>query len=300
MNHYLSIDVGGTHIKYALFDKSGKLLQKNHCETPQNLEAFLVVVDQLIAAFAEQIRGVAVSCPGKIDTKAGIIYYGGALTYLHELNLSKHIWEKFGLPATVVNDGKAAALAEFWQGNLRGVNHGLALILGTGVGGGIISDGKLLLGQHFQAGELSLMAVPSETLQPLDMLGMNGSAVRMIGRVAEKLGLENRKDGRAVFEAINAKDERVYPIFQDFCRNIAYLIYNVQAVLDMKRVVIGGGISAQSVVLEEIQAQYQSILNGLGPFQFMVTPVDIQVCAFGSEANLIGAIYQLMLMEKSL
>ncbi|MEY8462692.1 ROK family protein [Streptococcus merionis] len=87
---------------------------------------------------------------------------------------------------------------------------------------------------------------------------------KMANRCANRLSLKDKKDGLAVFAAINVKVERVDPIFEAYCREIAYLIYNVQAVIDMTRVVIGGGISAQEIVVQEIERQYQIILDALG------------------------------------
>ncbi|MFC5630344.1 MULTISPECIES: ROK family protein [Streptococcus] len=295
MKDYLSIDIGGTQIKYALIDRSGNIIEKSNRSTPDNLPHFLEAIDSLVTHYKSRIRGVAISCPGKVDSKEGIIYFGGSLPFLHGLNLPEYLLEHYDLPTTVINDGKAAALSELWRGNLQGIENGLALILGTGVGGGIISKGELLQGTHFQAGELSFTAVPVRPFDFQNIYGVKGSAVRMIETCAEILGLEDTKDGMTVFKAISQKDGRVYPIFRDYCQGIAYLIYNVQAVLDMARVVVGGGISVQEIVIEEIRNQYQIILQKLGDFSQMITPVEIMPCAFHNEANLLGALYQFLL-----
>ncbi|MBK0347122.1 ROK family protein [Aerococcaceae bacterium zg-ZJ1578] len=294
---YLSIDIGGTQIKYAIINQQGQLSEKSKQMTPDNLTDFLTVIDSIVEKYHARVSGIAISCPGKVDSKDGVIYFGGSLPFLHELNLPNHIQSKFDLLATVINDAKAAALAELWQGNLKGIQNGLAMILGTGVGGGIICDGALLQGQHFQAGELSFMTIPSEIFSPQNLTGVYGSAVRMIEKIATVLEIEDTRNGVAVFEAINKKDSRIYPIFENYCLHIAYLVYNVQAVIDMERVVIGGGISAQPIVLEEIKRQYNKILNQLEFIKPMITPVDIQLCAMGNDANLLGALYQLLVSE---
>lgn len=289
---YLGIDIGGTAIKSARLTADGEILEKETTPTPQEISPFLETIDTLIQAAKGAIAGVVVSCPGMVDTTNGVIYFGGALPFLHELALADYIQTQFQLPATVINDAKAAASAELWRGNLQGVSHGLALILGTAVGGGVISNGKLLEGAHFQAGEMSWMLPVQETLDLNQNLGIRGSAVQLVKRVAEAIGLEDTSDGRAVFEAINQKDAIAYPLFEAYCRELAYAIFNVQTVIDMERVVIGGGISVQAIVVEEIQRQYEQLIAQLGPMKMMVTPVDIHPCAFGSDANLIGALYQ--------
>ncbi|MBS4455752.1 ROK family protein [Tuanshanicoccus lijuaniae] len=297
MKDYLSIDIGGTQIKYAIVHEQGVLFEKGHSATPDNLTDFLTVIDDIILTFHDRVNGVAISCPGKVDSREGVIYFGGSLPFLHGLNLPRYIVERFGLVTTVVNDAKAAAMAELWLGNLSGVRNGLAIILGTGVGGGIICEGTLLQGQHFQAGELSFMTFPNEGNTIENLAGVQGSAVRMIEKIATVLGLEDTKNGIAVFEAINEKDSRIYPIFESYCHYIAYIIYNVQAIIDMDRAVIGGGISIQPIVLDEIKRQYTKILERLGFIKSMITPLDIRLCAMGNDANLLGAFYQFLVNE---
>ncbi|MGT2742526.1 ROK family protein [Streptococcus plurextorum] len=294
-NNYLSIDIGGTQIKYALINHSGMIMDSQKCQTPDNLEDFLKGLDSIIANYQELIRGVAISCPGKVNSREGLIYFGGSLQYLHGLNLPQHIFQGFQLPCSVINDGKAAALSELWLGHLKGIDNGAAIILGTGVGGGIILNGHLLQGEHFQAGELSFHAAPDEVIYVDNMVGIRGSAVKLIEACAEALELDNLTDGPQVFAYINAKDERVYPIFEAYCRQIAFLIYNMQAVIDVKRYVIGGGISAQEIVVEEINKQYDKLHQSNELVQFMVTKPEILVCAHRNEANLLGALYQFLL-----
>ena len=155
MPTYLTIDVGGTHIKYALMQENGGLTQAGHVPTPpKSLDQFFESIFSIIDQYQEKIEGVAFSVPGKVDSQTGTIYFGGALTYLDQVCLKEVIKERYGLRASVQNDAKAAALAELWLGSLQGVQDAAVIVLGTGVGGGIILDGKLRLGPHFQAGEL--------------------------------------------------------------------------------------------------------------------------------------------------
>ena len=116
------------------------------------------------------------------------------------------------MPLAVTNDGKAAALAEWWLGNLKGIQNGAAITLGTGLGGGVIVEGKLIQGAHFQAGELSFLLnatkrsdAPENAEQPNNqgltlqqLAGFSGSAVAMIRRSAQLLGLADLADCEAV------------------------------------------------------------------------------------------------------
>lgn len=159
MTSFLSFDVGGTRIKYALITDKREIVKKSSTHTPDNSQEFWRVVDDIVERHKNVIDGVAFSVPGRVDTEKGIIYIGGALPYLKDIHIKDMFFLKYGLPVAVVNDAKAAALAEVWQGSLKGVKDGAVVVLGTGVGGGLILDGKLRNGSHFQAGELSFLAL---------------------------------------------------------------------------------------------------------------------------------------------
>lgn len=295
MKTYLTIDVGGTNIKYALMQEDGSLGQAGKVATPaKSLDLFFESIFSIIDLFKDQIAGVAFSVPGKVDSQTGTIYFGGALSYLDQVCLKEIIKDKYDLEASVQNDAKAAALAELWLGSLQGVKDAAVIVLGTGVGGGIILDGKLRLGPHFQAGELSLSILDASQSGYKKMVGQLGSAVNMVSQVNEAIGHEDRKDGQAAFDAILAGQEQAVAIFQDYCRNIAYLIINLQAYFDLTHYAIGGGISAQPILVEEIHRQFHAFLDAEPLFKVNIPEVSILPAQFGNDANLYGALYTLL------
>lgn len=287
---YFTIDIGGTYIKYALVDEAFELKQQDKVPTPKNKELFLEKLYSLIGQHPE-IAGVAICCPGKV-TSDGTVYYGGALPFMHETPLASLISKKFAIPCSVINDGKAAALAEHTKGNLRGAANCAAVILGSGVGGGIILNNSLLMGANDQAGEFSFINANIDT-RPItgQMVGRKLSAVHFVNECGRLLALEDPDDGQTVFREIeNGSDERVVSLFNDYCRKVASLIMNVQAILDIEKVVIGGGISSQPILVETIQSQYHQLIQEMGFFGEMLHKVDIEVCAYSNNANLIGAL----------
>lgn len=295
MTYYLTIDVGGTNIKYATMTKEGAIITKGYVPTPEDsLDLFLESVYQIIDNCSETLEGIAFSVPGKVDTQKGIIYFGGALQYLDGLKIKELIERKYSLPVGVQNDAKAAAQAELWKGSLQGVQDGAVIVLGTGVGGGVVLDGKLRLGPHFQAGELSLSILDANKEGVDKAVGYSGSAVRMINKVNEALNHSDKADGLFAFEAINRKDEQAYPIFQAYCRQIAYLILNLQAFFDLTTYVIGGGISSQPIVVEEISSQLQAFLASNPVLSLNVPSVDIVPAKYTNDANLYGALFHLL------
>lgn len=292
---YLSVDIGGTNIKYGLLNRSGNLMVHTTIKTPQNITGFMQCIEKIVQENLEEIRGIAISVPGKVDTESGTIYYGGSLPFLDGLCLKQRLEDEFELPVAVENDGKSAALAELWLGSLKQVNNGAVLVLGTGVGGGIVLNHQLFRGSHFQAGELSFMSTSDRTRTLDDLLGWSGSAVKMIEHCAAVLDLEDLHDGLGVFEHINNHDERVFTIFNEYCDAVATMILNVQSVVDLQCFAISGGISSQSILVDTIQQSYSKIAESIPLIDQQFQTPQIVQAHFKSDANLYGALYNLLL-----
>lgn len=290
--NYLSIDVGGTFTKFGLIDHSGNFIKTWREPTADSLSAFKEMVADQIQQQQGMIKGIAMSCPGRIDSQKGYIHTGGALMFLYDFPIKEWLRTITDLPFAVINDGKAAALAEWWIGNLKGIKNGAAVVLGTGIGGGLILDDQLLQGPHFQAGELSFLIRPGTDSQ---MYGYHGSAVRLIKELTKRLGT-TPDDYQAVFQALEQEsDPVIMERFISYCRDIAILLVDLQVLLDLEKIVIGGGISAQDLVIATIQDQYLALRASEALLQQTFAPLEIEACAFRNSSNLLGALYQLLL-----
>ena len=301
MTQYLAFDIGGTKLKYALIDEKGHIFEKDRVKTnTENLDAFMKTVYEVADKYQGKFKGIAICAPGKIDTQNKIIYFGGALPFLDGLNLQESLGEKYNVPIAVENDGKAAALAEQWLGELRDVNTGIAITLGTGVGGGVLVNKRILHAWTFQAGELSWM-ITNSRLGVKTMTAYTGfscSAVNMIKKVNLALGNIDLDDGVTAFEAINNGDLRAMAVFKHYCRNVAIMILNIQTVINGSKVVIGGVISAQPILIEEINNQFDKILQNNSMLNNQVIKPVIVAAKHGNESNLYGALYALLLQLK--
>ncbi|GEO59006.1 ROK family protein [Companilactobacillus bobalius] len=296
MSNYLSIDIGGTNLKYGILNNSGNLISHDKLQTPaKNIIEFTNAIFSIIDKYQSSIKGIAISVPGKIDD-TGTIHHGGSLPFLDKVNLKKIIEDKYRIYTSIENDGKSAALAELWLGNLNNIDNSAAIVLGTGVGGGIVINGQLLYGEHFQAGEFSFMLnnfTKDDFLKAA--VGANTSAVGMIKKIGSLKKLSNISDGIEVFNFINKKDPEAFPIFKEFCSYVAKLILNIQSVVDLKRFVIGGGISAQPIVTDTINEEYDKILNSTPIIKDSLTRPEILNAKFQNNANLYGALYGLLI-----
>jgi predicted NBD/HSP70 family sugar kinase len=294
--NYAVVDVGGTFIKYAVMTAEGEFLQKGKIPTEtQDLNLFLESIANIYreaAADQGDIAGVALSMPGFLDVETGYAYNGGGVRCVKEINLIEALRERIPVPVTMENDARCAALAELWHGNLAGCRNAAAVILGTGVGGGIIVNGEILRGKHFVAGELSYFMLEDMGVEfdEKTIAARAASARGLVSMVAEAKGIpEEELDGVKVFRMIDDGDAAVREILWKFAGNVARLICSIQIIIDPERVVVGGGISTQPLLIEMIRDQARNMMK---LFSWTELPVpDIVPCKFFNDSNLIGALY---------
>ena len=145
----LTIDVGGTSIKYASFDK-GQLANKGTKATPKTLDAFYQVFSEIKEEVSQHtdLTGIAISCPGAVSKADGIIYGASALPYIHNFPIKTAFEELLGLPVSVENDANCAALAEVSYGAGKNYQDLLFFVIGTGIGGAVVLDKKIRHGAH--------------------------------------------------------------------------------------------------------------------------------------------------------
>ena len=295
MRNYLTVDIGGTEIKFAVLNSAGNIIKKSKIPTKQNKEQFLSDVDQIVKKHIDEVKGIAYCSPGKIENTK--IRFGGSLPFLDGIDFAEIYGRKFHIPVAVINDGKASVLAENWLGSLKDETNCAAITLGTGVGGGIIINGHLLRGTHYQAGELSFMI--SNLSLSKDMqgaLGVNGSAVKFVRAVNQKVNYQDENDGLHAFEVIKEGVPEAVAIFHDYCFKIAVLILNMQTVVDINKVAIGGGISAQPLLINGINKAYDKLVNEYNPIiGSTLTKPSIVSAHFRNESNLYGSLYNLLL-----
>lgn len=295
MSNYLTIDVGGTNIKYALMNEEATIFEKGEVPTPYDgLDTFVGVLKQIYDKYADkQIEALVMSAPGKIDANTGYFYTSGALEYINDTNLKDVLKDIIPVDFAVENDAKAAAAAEIWKGSMKGVKNGTVIVLGTGIGGAIIIDGKLYRGSTFAAGEYS--GIPTRLdeakYDPAQMWArLNGVGI-MSDAYAKKIGKDpSEVNGRVLFQdAIDGKQEALDTI-DHYCESLASGIIAIQFILDVEKVAIGGGISKQPILMESLQRKLHAYYDEAGTFMPATLP-EVVTCEFGNDANMIGALY---------
>ena len=163
MSKYVfGVDIGGTTIKFGLFTEAGELLEKFVIDTdtsdegtkllPSVAEAILKKLEEKSLTVAD-VAGIGVGVPGPVDDD-GVVLIGVNINWPKPVAVKATLSELLGLPVNVTNDANIAALGEMWLGAAKGANNAIMYTLGTGVGGGIIVDGKVINGTNGAGGEI--------------------------------------------------------------------------------------------------------------------------------------------------
>ena len=279
-NQYLALDYGGTFTKYAMMDREGRFLCEGKVPSAcDSLEHMLACVAPLQEQFQGQYDGVAVSMPGRIDTARGVACTGGSFHFIRNTPIQHCLEKIFQAPVTVANDGKCAASAEAWSGALAGVEDGAVILLGTGTGGGLVLGGHVRMGCTFGAGEFSFLGADLGRLSEglvkggpyreavwVDYMSATG-LLRLYGRQKGAAGALPDMDGIGFFEAYDRGEPEAAAALDQFGRYAAAGIYSIQAVVDVQRFAIGGGVSAifgiTKPAIYSITLQHKRVLFGV-------------------------------------
>lgn len=301
----LTIDVGGTYIKYGLVE-NGIISCKGKKTTPavplkwgEDVDEELAILfrkkyreyfDTLREIFLELgdgIDGIAMSVPGILDSRTGYVYSGGALCYISEINFADEVSRLCnGVPVTIENDAKAAAMAELSSGVLKGIKDASVVLFGTAIGGCTICNGEIIRGSNQFSGEFSSIKLRSSsgTKETWGNFGVH----TMYDEYAAQKGIEKGAvTGEMLFEKAEAGDKKACEIVRNYCRLMCEPICNLQVVTDPQVIAIGGGISSQRLFIdmlrEEVERSCKEIKSPNYPTPTLVA------CKYRNDANLIGA-----------
>lgn len=296
MSNYLTVDVGGTNIKYAIMDEEANIKEKGEVPTPisEGLEKFIEVLKEIYDKYKDQdIQALAMSAPGKIDANTGYFYTSGALEYISGINLKDRLKDIIPVPFAVENDAKAAAAAEIWKGSMKDVKNGMVIVLGTGLGGAIIIDGKLYRGSTFAAGEFS--GIPTRLTDPVydyrKMWARTNGVTIMSDQYAQTIGKDpSQMNGRILFDDANKGNQDAIDAIENYCATLASGIMSLQFALDVERVAIGGGISKQPLLMATLIKKLHDYYD-IAASSMPASIPEVVSCTFGNDANMIGALY---------
>ncbi|WP_300080338.1 ROK family protein [Propioniciclava sp.] len=285
----LAYDVGGSAIKHAISDENGNLTDKGSVPNSWDNHAdFVEAIGQVFdAAHAQEpVDGVAISSAGELDPYTGSMYSGGALQYNKGTNMIEDVGARVGVPVSLENDGNSALMAEMADGALADATNGMVLVLGTGVGGGVMINRAVYYGSHFHSGNASFLRADLDDPDS-SILGFTGGSLGLLKEHASLAGLPEAVSGHDFFALVDAGDPTAVAVLEAYAHRLGSAILNLQAILDMDVVAIGGGISAQASLIDAIRRHTDVVFSKT----FVPIPApQVRACRYRNDANLIGAV----------
>lgn len=304
-SYCFGIDVGGTSVKCGLFRTDGTLLDKWEIptRTENNGEEILPDVAKTIEAKIQEknldkadIDGVGIGIPGPVNSRGEVacavnLYWGFKA-------VAKELGELTGLPAKAGNDANVAALGEAWKGAAAGAQNVIMVTLGTGVGGGIIVDGKIVAGSHGAGGEVGHACIVHEEEEACNC-GNRGcleqyTSATGIVRVAKRVLASTQKDrvlrknskfsAKSVLDAYKEGDEVAVEIMEEVGDKLGGALAVFACVIDPETIVVGGGVSkAGQPLVDCIQKYYKKYAFSL------CKDVPIVIASLGNDAGIYGS-----------
>lgn len=287
LKQYISIDVGGTSIKYGLIDENGMIKEHHECDTeawlggPSILEKMKKIVGEYKSKAS--LSGICISTAGMVDCEKGEIFHAGPqIPHYKGTKIKKTMEEFFCLPCEVENDVNCAGLAENFAGESKGSRVSLCLTVGTGIGGCIVIDNHVFHGFSGSACEVGYMHMLGSTFQEL------GASSVLVKKVAAKRGIAPKEiNGRILFEEAKNGNPDCISAIEDMTNVLGMGIANICYVLNPEIVVLGGGIMAQKNYL------YERIRKSMDHYliESIASKTRLAFAKNQNQAGMLGAFY---------
>lgn len=303
-NAIIAVDLGGTQIRAARFDHRLNLLQREHtltaaAEGPQPvIQRLKQYIEKVLPPSHSDVAGIGFSSPGPLNPMTGVIIAPPNLPGWHDVPLADIIRSEFGLPVFIGNDANVAALAEASKGAGQGHRHVVYITISTGVGAGIICDGRLLLGREGLAAEFGHIPIiiEGEKVSSVELeaagpaIARHALAALRAGRTSSlsELLVEGRGslDAKAVAMAARAGDKLATEVFARAGGVMGLGIVSILHLFNPEVVVLGGGVSKAGGLL------FDPIHDAIGKHVLddaYLNELKIAPAALGDDVALVGA-----------
>ena len=304
MKYCFGVDIGGTTVKLGLFTTDGEIVDKWEIKTRTENQGEAVLPD-IAEALKEkleekkigrdEVEGIGVGGPAPVNTE-GVVQNTANLGWGYK-EVKREMEELSGMRAEIGNDANVAALGEMWLGAGKGRKNIVMVTLGTGVGGGIIIDGKPLVGAHGAGGEIGHLCVNYEETdhcgcgntgcleQYASATGITRLAnIRLAKDDAKSVLREQEVSAKTVFDAVKAGDAVAKEIAEEFGKYLGHAMANLAAVADPSAIVIGGGVSkAGEVLIEYVEKNFKERTF------FANKDTEFVLATLGNDAGICGA-----------
>lgn len=301
MKRVFGIDVGGMSVKFAIVDETGTIIER--WSIPTNLadagshipDEMISSINEKLASSPEPIVAIGAGIPGPVNGEDAVraVNLGWG-----NMPLGNILREGTGLPVALINDANAAAVGEVWMGGEGSVTgNSIFVTLGTGVGGGIIIDGKIVGGDHGCGGEIGHIPVmaPSErvcgcgNVNCLECYASATGIIKNANELAEKAGEERRfTKGEEIFEEVKQGGATATAARDMTVDYLARALAGIMATVDPSEVIVGGGLSgAGDLLMAPLAERLDRYV-----FPSMRGCYTLRRATLGNEAGILGAAYQ--------
>ncbi len=310
----LAVDLGGTKTAGALIDDSGSILFSHQERTVQSgPEEGIVQIIELLEEIIQQSRisrdeiaGIGIGIPAVLESETDLVLWAPNLNGWRNVPLRSKLEQHFNLPTRIEYDGHTAVLGEWWQGNGRGYRSLMNIIIGTGVGGGLILNERLIRGSSRLAGAIGWFVIRNTKTSQQEFEQALGRweawvAGPALARQAQALLAKKQSStsslqafghevtAKEIFDAASKGDTLARHILSDWSELVGIGIANVVSLVNPDVVILGGGVGCNAAEwIPRIQATVQKYAQ-----PFSAQQVRILVSSLGNRAGLLGAAYAL-------
>lgn len=281
MEQYLSIDIGGTFIKYSIMNENYEVLEEKEEATKKEPEDFLNQLKEITISHCDRVKGIAACIAGFINPVTGDNSDFSVGERFRKYNLKKELEQASNVPVILENDSNCAAIGEMVCGAANSCSDFCLLTIGTGIGGAIVIDKQLVRGKHFKAGEAGLM-----------IIGLNENGEQICGESAGATSVLTRKVSQAIGKQIDGfyvfqhlEEDKIRKIYQKWLLKTAVTVGNMAMLLDPEVMLIGGGISQEARFIKDLEKAVYDLYPHLKQYTI------IRACEMGNQAGRIGALY---------
>ena len=310
MKYFAGIDLGGTFIECGIADEAGNILIKDKIPTGKERPYTAVAHDmaQLVRALctragvAHELPGAAgIGSPGTADGETGVIAYNNNLGW-HNVPIGKAVGQELALPVFVANDANVAALGESFAGAGAAFSSSILITLGTGVGGGIVLDGRLFEGKRSAGAEIGHMVIRAGgvpcTCGRRGCFEAYASATALIRRTRSTMLSHPESamwqisptieavNGITAFDGMRRGDKTAERVVRGYIDDLAEGVANLINIFRPDAIILGGGISAEG---ETLLSPLRKRVRGLVYGDFDYAPTQIVRAVLGNDAGLVGA-----------
>ncbi len=293
MKTILTLDVGGTAVKMGLIREDGSLQSKR--ERSVSFDGYRTPILQTVIREAEAYlqeedaspAGIGVSATGQVDDREGVVIgTNGAIPGYEGTPFRRALEERFGVPVRVQNDANAAVLGECYAGRGRDVADVLMVTLGTGVGGGVVSGGRLMTGARGIAGELGHFQLdPGGEKCTCGRRGCFERYASVSALVRSAGGKRGYANGREIFSRAAEDDPTALGLLSDWIGFIAAGLIGLTHIFNPSLILIGGGVSTQEQLL--IAPLREKVMAGVMPR--FAEGLRLEAAMLGNDAGIYGA-----------